>query len=416
MFKPELGIYKDVIVFSSQGARSLADKLSGYCFRLFIIVYADQRSRGDYDGDIAWVCWDPAVVSPFKNANVYSAPDLEYYGIAKDTAKYSEIVDLPDRHSVFLHKGFEFNLRPRMLGICTTYHERLCYHQKSIDDPIVKNIAVLLGYLVDSAKGGLDFTGQTWSDFLLRLRLPKRLPIPAYRSKGESRPSKHVVDRLVFEVAKVVVEKALESFTKHFAKTAVDWDDDLVHLWKQEIEEGKSDPALKVIHSDLLAKLLKVRDYWGANAQGKISMDGEDSWTGKTPFKEVVEQARELFLQIKPLQSSTHPTAKRWAKEDYGGQWTKIKASALFWQWHAGAFPWYVAGKELGAMKVERSPGGGARMVGELHVAMKLDGRFATSREDYVGAEGAGDGGEVAGEDAEEESVWDEFFDGDEFF
>ena len=355
------------------------------------------------------------MVSPFKNADIHSAPDLNYYGIAKDTTRYSEIADLPNRHSLFLHKGFEFNLRSRMLGICTMYHERLCYHQKSIDDTIVKNIAVLLGHLVDSAKGGLDFTEQTWLDFLQRLGLPKRLPTPAYKSKGESRPSKHVIDRLVFEVAKVVVEKALESFTKHFAETAVDWDDDLVHLWKQEVEEGKSDPALKAIHSDLVAKLSKVRDYWGANAQGRISMDGEDGWKGKTPFKEVVEQARELFLQIKPLEGSTHPVAKRWAKDDQGGQWTKTKASALFWHWHAGAFPWCVAGKELGEMKVERSPGRGTRMVDELHVAMKMDGRFAMSREEFFGAEGGGEGG-ADGEDAEEESVWDEFFDGDEDF
>lgn len=295
------------------------------------------------------------------------------------------------------------------------YHERLCYHQKSIDDTVVKNIAVLLGHLVDSAKGGLDFTEQTWSDFLLRLQLPKRLPTPAYKGTGESRPSKHVIDRLVFEVAKVVVEKALESFTKHFAETAMNWDDDLVYLWKQEVEEGKSDPTVKAIHTDLIAKLKKVRDYWGANAQGKISMDGEDGWKGKTPFKEVVEQTRKLFLEIKPLESSTHPTAKRWAKEDQGGPWTKLKASALFLQWHAGAFPWYAAGRELGAVKVERSPGGGAAVVNELHVAMKMDGKFATSREEYLSAEGGGDG-EGGGEDAEEESVWDEFFDVDNEF
>lgn len=298
------------------------------------------------------------------------------------------------------------------------YHERLCYHQKkSIDDPVAKNIAVLLGNLVDSAKGGLEFTEQTWSVFLLRNRLPRRLSTPAYKDNGRSRPTNHVIDRLVFEVAKVVVEKALENFTKRFAETAVDWDDDLVFLWKQDVEEGKGDPALKAIQTDLIAKLSKVRDYWGLHAQGRTSMDGDDGWKGKIPFKEVVAQARELFLQIQPLESSNHPFAKRWARDDQSGHWSKLKASALFWHWHWGAFPWCVVGKELGAMKVERSSSGGARIVNELHVAMKMDGRFAITREEYFGAEGGGEGeGVGVGDDAEEESIWDEFFDGDEYF
>ena len=50
VFKPELRMYRDVIIFSSKGSRSLADKLSG----------------GDYDGDMAWICWEPSIVDHLK--------------------------------------------------------------------------------------------------------------------------------------------------------------------------------------------------------------------------------------------------------------------------------------------------------------------------------------------------------------
>ncbi|KAF9880390.1 RNA-dependent RNA polymerase [Colletotrichum karsti] len=63
VFKPELHALKDVIVFSAKGNVPLADKLSG----------------GDYDGDKAWVCWEPSIVSNFKNHDVPPSPDLSKY-------------------------------------------------------------------------------------------------------------------------------------------------------------------------------------------------------------------------------------------------------------------------------------------------------------------------------------------------
>ncbi|KAK4243402.1 RNA dependent RNA polymerase-domain-containing protein, partial [Corynascus novoguineensis] len=51
VFKPGLRHLKDVIVFSIKGDVSLAHTLSG----------------GDYDGDIAWVCWDSDTVGNFQN-------------------------------------------------------------------------------------------------------------------------------------------------------------------------------------------------------------------------------------------------------------------------------------------------------------------------------------------------------------
>ncbi len=52
--RPELNMYRDVVVFSKKGQRPLASLLSG----------------GDYDGDTIRVFWEPALVEPFENADV----------------------------------------------------------------------------------------------------------------------------------------------------------------------------------------------------------------------------------------------------------------------------------------------------------------------------------------------------------
>lgn len=62
---PKLGYLVDVVVFPTQGQCPLAGKLQG----------------GDYDGDIFWVCWEPELVSPFKNAQPpIQPPDPAQYG------------------------------------------------------------------------------------------------------------------------------------------------------------------------------------------------------------------------------------------------------------------------------------------------------------------------------------------------
>ena len=53
VIRPELSMYRDVIVFSIKGKRPLADLLAG----------------GDYDGDTIRVIWEPTIVQPFKNSS-----------------------------------------------------------------------------------------------------------------------------------------------------------------------------------------------------------------------------------------------------------------------------------------------------------------------------------------------------------
>lgn len=58
--RPKLRKLKNVIVFSTKGKVPLADMLSGE----------------DYDGDMAWICWDRTIVDNFRNAPVPKSVDL----------------------------------------------------------------------------------------------------------------------------------------------------------------------------------------------------------------------------------------------------------------------------------------------------------------------------------------------------
>lgn len=102
IFKPELRHLRDVIIFSSKGDMPLAGKLSG----------------GDYDGDKAWICWDPDIVNNFHNHPLPPKPDFSPY-LAKDSTKLG---DLRRRHGddhyidIMLENAFRFNLKQKHLG------------------------------------------------------------------------------------------------------------------------------------------------------------------------------------------------------------------------------------------------------------------------------------------------------------
>ena len=308
----------------------------------------------------------------------------------------------PDYLSEFLRKGFEFNLRTPLLGLCANYHEALCYSRKSISFPLAQDIAALLGHLVDSAKGGLDFTEETWARFKDNNNLPKRQDPPAYKDKAEGRPTNHIIDHLVFNVAKAISEKALSEFSKRF-EDAGDWDDDLNAVWKAEDQEAQHDSALKIVFRKLRTDLEELFEFWCTRRTG-------------VSFQAKVEQARQRFLGIQPVQDSKSQMVKRWAKDEGStkGSWLRLKASMLWNKYHrCGRFVWYVCGKELGELKVLGKEAGHS-IVEDLWRVYKLDGKAAKKILEST-AQGVEDGvGRVI--DGESDGSEDEFGDwGDSF-
>ncbi|MCJ1439207.1 hypothetical protein MMC27_008598 [Xylographa pallens] len=400
VFKLELSVYKDVIVFPSKGSCALADKLSG----------------GDYDGDTAWVCWDPDLVKPFINVEPHPHPNPESYGMEKDVTKVSDIVGESNHISLFLEKGFSFNLENQMLGICTNFHESLCYSsQHPIDSPLTKNIGSLLGYLVDSAKAGLIFTEKMWQEYRAAHGLQKDLQKPAYKDKEKGRPTDHIIDRLVFNVAKGVSEKTLGKFWKNF-KVSPCWDGDLAAVANTECDRSKNDATLMKTLTYLREELKDLHRLWQRNVsrQDDSFSPMVSSRPANTPFRVVVEQCRDRFLNMQPSESVTSDIVSRWRSKNgvynsaclYNNDWALLKASTLFKHYHRGKFPWYVCGKELGELKL-LARGGVRTMAEDLWIHYRLDTKAVKKLEEKEGGVRIGGFDGTDDEDGEEYEVGD---------
>ncbi|CAK7264606.1 hypothetical protein SEPCBS57363_001160 [Sporothrix epigloea] len=227
VFRQELCALKDVIVFSSKGRSPLAEMLSG----------------GDYDGDMAWVCWDPRIVDNFANAPPppeYKLLDMGYmrkvsttmnqlaktalespFGTAGTTGTAAKSTGaearLPWRLlAEMVDRSFAFSMKENLLGKVTVYKEDLCYMRNTIGDKTANVLSTLLSDLVDRAKQGNDFTVQDFE----RLRVdmlegprkgmpaPRYPPKPAYKysdRSGSAKKAGHIVDYLKFDVAKPII-------------------------------------------------------------------------------------------------------------------------------------------------------------------------------------------------------------------
>ncbi|KAL8905139.1 MAG: hypothetical protein Q9171_006787 [Xanthocarpia ochracea] len=383
VFKVELKVYRDVIVFSSKGACSLAEKLSG----------------GDYDGDKAWICWEPCVVNPFENAPVAKKSSLDTYGIELEKTTVSDLLAYDDYMDRFLRHGFDFNLQSSLLGICTSYFESLCYQKDDVRNPSATKIAQLLGHLVDRAKAGIIFDDEKWVAFLKREGLPKSLPKPAYKDKERGVPkSTNLIDRLVFVTAKGVREKALGDFSRRF-KNVGTYDADISVLYKNEGEEAKRDQGIKKAMTDLKSGLQTIKDFWATNCMHSDDSGGgaEASGFGSRArrksvltFQAIAERVRDDFLALRPSAEarSLSPIVERWDREcQYTpsstspsspppNHWTLLKASTIFFHHHDRNFIWYAAGPELGILKSQaRGMGTFRTVVSDIWECLKVDGK-----------------------------------------
>ena len=361
-----------MIIFSSKGECSLAEKLSG----------------GDFDGDKAWICWEPSIVEPFQNACIPEAVALETFGIEKDALKVSEIFDSSDFTSRFILHGFDFSLQPNMLGLCTTYHEAMCYHENTISSRPAVSIAFLLGHLVDRAKAGIIFEEKHWNAYM-RDRKLRPYSKPAYKDKKNTRPRDHLIDNLVFKVAKNVREDALGKFAKRFSNV-VTQDDDLFRLWLTEVEGAKHDNDLLAVLDNLKRQLNKIYDFWKLNVSGIDDISESTVRRGKTTsFRALVEKCRSDFLAIQPL-ALDHSAIKRWRQQPEHSEacnsryWDLLKASAAYHEFHkTKSFPWFMAGIELGELKVTAGGKGSYRIVkNEIFEAFKLDNKVVKRRQE----------------------------------
>jgi hypothetical protein len=371
--RPELRKLKDVIIFSTKGSAPLADKLSG----------------GDYDGDMAWVCWDKSIVQNFGNAKDPDDPKqmdfIKGGHLRKNTTEFRSILDsavggdynqnadnqsrLEDACLEFISQAFVFNLQPSFLGLCTKYKERLCYMLKSVQDKRAIHLSQLLGLLVDQSKQGIEFTEEDWKRFVKNQLGMKGmfLEVPAYSKEDGERPRVkgplHILDYLRFDVAIKVIDEVLTELAKKAnASGATTYDEDLTKLFNkyEERASGTDEDAsyCRQLRTHLQKELDALRAEWRIidhkGSKGKES----SSWANK------VEALYQKWLDIKPpeelLASGRFPELLPDPTRDPAiSNWELLKASTTFRRHEKTKFVWHMAGKQLAYIKAmaHRGPG-----------------------------------------------------------
>ncbi|KAJ9136867.1 RNA-dependent RNA polymerase [Pleurostoma richardsiae] len=417
VFKPELHMLRDVIVFPSTGDSALADKLSG----------------GDYDGDLAWVCWDPNIVDNFVNADMPTKPKLIEMGYMRKIKTHFGDLAVGDgmtaRVSEMIQKSFAFNLQQSLLGRCTNYKERFCYRRNNVHDSAAVILSTLLSNLVDQAKQGIEFTVKDWNKLLKELlRESPSLAEPAYRGDAwtdDKRPPTHIIDYLKFTIAKPTIDSELGALYRDMnptngkgkdklpasepdAEKADFWDPDLVVYYNGWVEMAKRSDVAKSLLSTLKEDILEVEKTW-RTAMAARSEHGD----GAAPYPEKVHRVYDEWRRIRP-RLKDHSALERGSKtirmltqpelkDGEMSQWALLRASTAFRLCHdrRPRFVWRLAGRQLQWIKAMMTAGGPSApvvVVPRMYAALRPDRKYikqVVARDEGTGSDYLGDGDEV---------------------
>ncbi|KAJ8068979.1 hypothetical protein OCU04_002659 [Sclerotinia nivalis] len=381
--KHELRHLKDVVVFSTKGYPSLADKLSG----------------GDYDGDIAWVCWDPAIVESFANADVPKVPDLVKDGfMEQDKTTYAQLTKgCSDPTNTFLRASFEFNMCQSMLGQCTAWKENIEYKICDLNKPEITFLSTLLSNLVDQAKQGYIFTEKHFQRVKTHITTTTGTPhLPAYKDKNEVPPKKtHILDHMM-----IVVHEETKALKEEFYKsvdTPPQYDPELAQFYKDQRDKAKvptKETATpeeieraaqwKLLLDQLDEDVNKVKNNWISRlTSGRTPRRfGRDEDESRLDFAPIRDDCFQEFCDIKP-----HADSKlilTWLDQDTEsehGDWALLRASALYAPYapkphfrspvNVPKLVWWMAGKQLAFIKAKQ--GGIVPVADHMYVMLKAN-------------------------------------------
>ena len=358
VFKPELKHLLDAVVFPSRGVFPLAERMQ----------------NGDYDGDVFWVTWDPAIVNNFKNTP--SPPDLpspESFGIQVDDKILDDTFVTSNKKAIreFLDLNIRFRCQQDMLGICTNFHDKFAYAIGSIKSMGVEALADLHDLLVDSSKMGYTFTEMEWKRFIVtdpRITL-KNPEEPLYKRiirgmLAEERHSipKNAVDRLLLHTIIPAAEAVEIELRGLWEKSSIE--DEALHQplrTVQQLAEEESDyrddlallvNGIKSIHNTWKTKMSRSSD----NTNSVVCIqECYNAFRNLMPTSAFWNLHLEMEILISPS-----PTA-----------WELLKASIAYAECPTKAFAFRMAGKELGFIKAWSIEG--ARTISPLfYTNMKL--------------------------------------------
>ncbi|CAG8979219.1 hypothetical protein HYALB_00013146 [Hymenoscyphus albidus] len=332
--KFELMGLKDVIVFPTKGKPSLAQKLSG----------------GDYDGDIAWICWEKSIVDNFVNAPVPPKPDFVKDGtITKDATTYRDLVEVCSEYAR------------------TSWKEQLCYNQGSVNTEEAIHVSYLLGDLVDQGKQGYSFGENEWKRLKTKLLDGKGIRMLEVEYKKEEphlKPTaKHILDYLKW-VAHDMVDTSLVEFERDLQlKDIATLDKDLVWHSEWAGEASMRYKEWRTILMHLNEDLKPIKESW-VITWGKFQ-DKEDP--DSEARSAINREHFEKYTAIVPHDETPFTNSIQFS---YGSAdlsfWALLKASVLFASFpekHPRNFAWQMAGKQLRHIKALQNSDGAPHSV-----------------------------------------------------
>ncbi|KGO44543.1 RNA-dependent RNA polymerase, eukaryotic-type [Penicillium expansum] len=329
VWKNELRHFKDVIVFPTTGNFPLAGMLSG----------------GDYDGDTPWICWDPTIVDRFHNSPMPSHEyPAEHYGLTKHSVPMASLKSTED----FLESVFDFNLNLSNLGRCTVEHEKLAYDE-SVNYPKAKELACLLGHLVDGRKGGVHLSEQAWQEYRKTIS-PKERALPAYRNPERKSKSSNIIDYLKFNVAQSELCRILSGLNEAFPENDVQnqLDDDLMRPWNEADKASKSNSEYSQDLKDVLAEVRRsIDELYKQWNQGHSTSTSDE-------FSPISRQAAEIAAALAPPNTGKHPLIHTW--QNSHNEWRRLVASYTYRRCPNSRFILHAFGETLCQIKASVSP------------------------------------------------------------
>ncbi|KAJ5198905.1 RNA-dependent RNA polymerase eukaryotic-type [Penicillium cf. griseofulvum] len=329
VWKTELRHFKDVIVFPTTGDFPLAGMLSG----------------GDYDGDAPWICWDPMIVEKFHDSPMpdHKYPE-EHYGLTKHSVSMASLESTED----FLESVFAFNLNLSSLGRCTAEHEKLAYDE-SIDYPKAKELACLLGYLVDGRKGGVHLSEHAWKVYRKTVS-PMERELPAYRNTDRKCKRENIVDFLKYKVAWSELRRILSGLNEAFPENDVQHqlDDDLLRPWIEAEKASKSESEHSQELKDALDEVRRsIDEQYKQWNQGHSASNGDG-------FSAISRQAAQTAATLPPPHAGRHPLIHTW--QNSRNEWRWLVASYAYRRSPNSRFILHAFGETLCEIKASVSP------------------------------------------------------------
>ncbi|EEU34842.1 uncharacterized protein NECHADRAFT_106579 [Fusarium vanettenii 77-13-4] len=385
VFRPELRHLKDIIIFPCTGDKPLAQKLSG----------------GNYDGNRAWICWDPDMVNNFEGVDIPPKPSFERYFLPNTRQLGGLFSCHGKKHFLdrLLEEAFAFHLAPTFIGICTSHKEKLAYHKNSISEESVINLSWLLSDLVDQDKSGFVFNEDIW-------RRIKRemgggmldLAPPAYKANTiRYLPETcHIIDYLKLTFSKIIRDGLVDFGKTLLVKDGDDgisrpttFDADLTGYWNSFEKEA-----------DEFMRRHRLSSTWTSELRSNLTLDIEacvslwvKSMNSSRSYIEKAVPACEAWRKIVPRVDckSEVALAVMWSlrRQPFPQPdldiWQLLKASLTFKLHHQRSwFVWQVSGRQLQFIKASKGAASGQRpipVIENMYRVLRPDGKRITKLE-----------------------------------